>query len=207
MVDAHPAVDQARAIVYALNKLDDIQWPAINGDPEKQRISFPGGLVWDGPNARFENLRAAVVQFTKAAGTGMTQKLGKEEMTGHTKYYPILQVNRFDLINRVVNEFLTPKEQVNRVANGQVIEEPVMRLCRKEAGAPAIVETMEAHFITGSDKTDKDDFVDDCENHLLLANGYSALAELMGNRTMSVEFAYEPVEDLRPENRRKGGGL
>jgi hypothetical protein len=66
------------------------------------------------------------------------------------------------------------------VHNGTVIDEPVMRLCRAVPGAPAIVETMAGHFVTGSDKDDKGEFVDNCENHLLLANGYSALAELMG---------------------------
>jgi hypothetical protein len=179
MVDAHPAVDQARAITYALNGLDGIEWPVVE-DAEKSRISFPGGLVWDGPNKRWENLRAAVVQFTKASGSGLTQKLGTEMEAGRTKYYPILQVSRFDLINRAVNEFLGPKEQVTRVHDGKVIEEPVMRLCQKVPGSPAIVETLEAHLVTGSEKDEKGEFVDNCENHLLLADGYSALAELMG---------------------------
>lgn len=179
MVDAHPAVDQARSITYALNGLDGIEWPVVD-DAEKSRISFPGGLVWDGPNKRWENLRAAVVQFTKAQGAGITQKLGIEQEAGRTKYYPIIQVSRWDLINRAVNEFLGPQEQVNRVSGGKVIQEPVMRLCQKVTGSPAIVETLEAHLITGSDKDEKGDFVDECENHLLLADGYSALAELMG---------------------------
>lgn len=180
MIDAHPAVDQARAITYALNGLEGIEWPVVD-DAEKSRISFPGGLVWDGKLKRWENLRAAVVQFTKSSGSGMTQKLGTEEEAGRTKYYPILQVSRFDLISRAVNEFLGPKEQINRVSGGKVIEEPVMRLSQKVAGSPAIVETLEAHLVTGSDKDDKGEFVDNCENHLLLADGYSALAELLGS--------------------------
>jgi hypothetical protein len=179
LIDAHPAVDQARAIVYALNNLDGIKWPNVS-EPEKTRISFPGGLVWDGPNSRWENLRAAVVQFTKSSGGGVEQKIGKDLQAGYTKFYPIIQCSRFDLINRVVNEFLTPKEQVNRVTkDGTLVDEPVMRLPRKETGAPAIVETLEAHLITGSEKDEKSDYVGDCENHLLLADGYSALAELI----------------------------
>jgi hypothetical protein len=190
MVDAHPAVDQARAIAYALNHLDGIKWPEIK-DPDKSRIVFPGGLIWDGPNSRWENLRAAVVQFTKGSGSGTTQKIGKDEEGGRTKYYPIIQVSRFDLINRAVNELLGPKEQVTRVRDGQVVEEPVMRLCQKVPGSPAIVETLEAHLVTGSEKDDKGDYVDECENHLLLANGYSALAEHIGaacEQTHEVEF-------------------
>ncbi|MFM2241532.1 MAG: hypothetical protein RLZ97_387 [Verrucomicrobiota bacterium] len=192
MVDAHPAVDQARAIAYALNNLEDIQWPEIK-DPDKTRIVFPGGLTWDGPNSRWENLRAAVVQFTKGSGSGTTQKIGKEEEGGRTKYYPIIQVSRFDLINRAVNEFLGPKEQVSRVRDGKVVEEPVMRLCQKVPGSPAIVETLEAHLVTGSEKDAKGDFVDECENHLLLADGYSALAEHLGQAGFeSTKFMFPP---------------
>jgi hypothetical protein len=209
MVDAHPHVDQARSITYALNGLEGIKWPVVE-NPEKERIEFPGGLVWDGPNNRWENLRAAVVQFTVKPGGGTVQRIGTDEQDGVKRLYPILQVSRFDLLNRVVNEFLTPKEQVNRVnADGEVVEHPVMRLPQKVAGSPAIVETLDAHLITGSDKDDKGDFVDECENHLLLADGYSALAELIGGakREPVGTGGYQAVEELRPENRRIGGGL
>lgn len=209
MVDAHPHVDQARSITYALNGLEGIKWPVVE-NPEKERIEFPGGLVWDGPNNRWENLRAAVVQFTVKQGGGTIQKIGTDEQDGEKRLYPIIQVSRFDLLNRVVNEFLTPKEQVNRVnAEGEVVEHPVMRLPQKVAGSPAIVETLDAHLITGSDKDDKGEFVDECENHLLLADGYSALAELIGaaKREPVGTGGYQAVEELRPENRRIGGGL
>lgn len=191
LVDAHPAVDQARAITYALNELDDIEWPVVD-DPQNKRIEFPGGLVWDGKRGIWEGLRAAVVQFTKKSGAGITQTIGIDEEAGRTKYYPIIQCNRFDLINRVVNEFLTPAEQVTRISNGMIVDEPVMRLCRSMPGAPAIVDTMAAHFITGSDKTEDGDFVDECENHLLLANGYSALAELVGSGTRTRRAPMKP---------------
>ena len=180
MVDAHPHVDQARSITYALNLCEGIQWPVV-AEPDKSRIEFPNGLVWDGPNSRWENLRAAVVQFTVKQGGGTVQALGVDEQDGVKRFYPIIRCNRFDLINRAVNEFLGPKEQVTRVANGKVVDEPVMRLCQRVPGSPAIVETLEAHLVTGSEKTDKGEFVDECENHLLLADGYSALAELLGS--------------------------
>lgn len=198
-VDAHPAVDQARAISYALNGLEDITWPSV-AEPDKERISFPGGLVWDGPNKRWENLRCAVVQFTKKAGGGIEQKIGQDPQAGHTKFYPILQCSRFDLINRAVQEFLTPKEQVTRVSGGSIIDDPVMRMPRREVGSPQIVETLEAHLVTGSEKDDKGEFVDGCENHLLLADGYSALAELIaaGNQVSGI------VSD--PSRIRLGGG-
>ena len=179
-------------------------------NPEKERIEFPGGLVWDGPNNRWENLRAAVVQFTVKQGGGTVQKIGIDEQEGVKRLYPIMQVSRWDLINRVVNEFLTPKEQIHRVnEDGDVVEHPVMRLPQKVSGSPAIVETLDAHLVTGSDKDDKGDFVDGCENHLLLADGYSALAELIGatKREPVATGGYQAVEELRPENRRIGGGL
>lgn len=206
LVDAHPAVDQARAITYALNYLEDITWPTAK-DPENERIYFPGGLVWDGKLGRWENLRAAVVQFTKKSGAGITQTIGIDEEAGRTKFYPIIQCNRFDLINRVVNEFLTPKEEIIRVHKGKLIEEPVMRLCRAVTGAPAIVDIMAGHFVTGSDKDDKGDFVDHCENHLLLANGYSALAEMMGagNATRTTT-EFETMTMSNDGNRRGRGG-
>lgn len=207
-IDAHPAVDQARALTYRLNGLEGITWPSV-ADPDKERIEFPGGLVWDGPNKRWENLTCAVVQFTKASGGGIEQKIGKDPQAGFTKFYPIIQCNRFDLINRAVQEFLGPQEQVTRItADKQLIEEPVMRMPRKEAASPPIVELLEAHLVTGSEKDEAGQFVDECENHLLLANGYSALAELVaGHGPVKAAFAYQAVERLRPEFRRKGRGL
>lgn len=206
LVDAHPAVDQARAITYALNDLEGIDWPVVT-DHLNERIHFPGGLVWDGKLGRWENLRAAVVQFTKKSGSGITQTIGVDEEAGRKKFYPIIQCNRFDLINRVVNEFLTPKEQVTRMRNGEIVDEPVMRLCQSVAGTPAIVETMAAHFITGSDKDSNGEFVDECENHLLLANGYSALAELMGaGAARKKDTAFESMKISNDGNRRGRGG-
>lgn len=209
LVDAHPAVDQARAITYALNNVEGIKWPVVE-NPDKERIELPGGLIWDGPNARWENLAAAVVQFTVKQGGGTVQKIGIDEQDGVKRFYPIIQCNRFDLLNRVTNEFLTPAEEVTRVDDaGDVVMEPVMRMPQRVPGSPVIIETLESHLITGSDKDDKGDFVDGCENHLFLADGYSALAELIGGvvRVAPASGGYEPVETLRPENRRMGGGL
>jgi hypothetical protein len=150
------------------------------------------------------------VQFTVKQGGGTVQKLGTDQQDGVIRFYPIIQCSRFDLINRAVNEFLGPLEQITRVSpDGEVIEQPVMRLPQKVTGSPAIVETLDAHLITGSDKDEKGQFMDDCENHLLLADGYSGLAELIGavRRDPVARGGYEPVEELRPEYRRFGGGL
>jgi hypothetical protein len=206
-LDAHPAVDQARSLCYKLNGLEGIKWPIPKGKPEAERIEFPGGLTWDGPNNRWENLRCAAVQFTMKAGGGIVQKIGSDPQAGFTKFYPIIQCSRFDLINRAVNEFLGPEEQVTRVTQDKVlIEEPVMRLPQKVAGSPAIVETLEAHLVTGSEKDDKGDFVDECENHLLLANGYSALAELVaGHVVVKATVEFESIGESEDRGRRYAG--
>lgn len=206
-IDSHPAVDQARALTYRLNGLDGIKWPRVD-NPEKERITFPGGLVWDGPNSRWENLRCAVVMFTKKQGGGIEQKIGKDEQAGYTKYYPIIHCSRFDSINRAVNEFLGPQEQVTRItADKQLIDDPVMRMPQRVAGSPAIVETLEAHLVTGSEKDEKGEFVDNCENHLLLSNAYSALAELVcGHALVRGAVEFDTMKISNDGNRRGRGG-
>jgi len=207
-IDARPAVNEARTLCYKLNNLEGITWPSIPGKVEDAYVAFPGGLIWNGPLKRWENLRCAVVEFTRPQGGGILHKIDRDE----EKFFPVIQCNRFESIDRAVREFLTPAENVMRVVGGEVLKDPVMRLPQRVAGTPPIVETLEAHLITGSKREvgsngEAGDYVDGCENHLTLAAAYSALAELTGGRSLVVEFAYEPVEDLRPENRRKGGGL
>jgi hypothetical protein len=51
------------------------------------------------------------------------------------------------------------------------------------------VETLDAHLITGSKRAAKDggealDYVDGCENHLLLADAYSGLSEMIGGHAL-----------------------
>lgn len=182
-IDANPAVDEARALCYMLNGLEGIDWLPFNGRPDVARLQFPGGLVWDGERKRWENLRCFVVEFAVRPGGGIVHKIGIDPQGGYNKFYPIIQANRFESISRVVNELLTVKENVIRVVDGEAMEDPVMRLPQRVPGSPPIVETMDLHFLTGSKRVTKDgeqkDFVDGCENHLLLANGYSALAELV----------------------------
>lgn len=195
-IDANPAVDEARTLCYKLNGLEGIDWRAYNGRPPEARLQFPGGLVWDGANRRWEGLRCFVVEFAVKQGGGIVHKLGIAPQGGFNQFYPIIQCNRFESINRVVNEFLTPAENVIRVVDGKLLEEPVMRLPRREAGSPPIVETLDAHLITGSKRAAKDggealDYVDGCENHLLLANAYSGLSEMIGGHGQ-VQAPVEP---------------
>jgi hypothetical protein len=210
-VDARPAVNEARQLTYRLNGLAGIQWPVVS-EPEKARIKFPSGLEWDGDKGEWKNLRCAVVEFTKSAGGGIVQKIGQESANGVTMFFPIIQCSRFDTIDRVISEFLTPAENFYRMHQQAVYHEPVMLLPRRVDGSPQILETLDRHLITGSARDEKDgekgDYVDKCDNHLLLASAYSGLAEhLVQAQVPAAPFAYEAVEKMRPEFRRKGGWL
>ncbi len=179
-IDARPAVNEARMITYILNGLDGIKWPAV-ADPDNARIRFPGGLEWNGEKGEWINLRSAVVEFTRKPGMGIVQKIGRDAADGVTRFFPIIQCSRFDSIDRVISEFLTPDENLYRTHDGKIYQEPVMLLPRRVDGSPKILETLDHHLITGSARVEVDgekgDYVDKCDNHLLLADAYSGLAE------------------------------
>ena len=180
-IDSRPLVNEARSLCLLLNGLADFAFPKVT-DPEAATLMFPGGLTWDGPAGRWRGLRCAAVEFTRKPGQGIVHKLGQYDENGQTKFYPIIQASRFETIDRAINEFLTAEEQVIQVVNGKLRTEPVMRLPQRVPGSPAILETLEAHIVTGSQRAkDKDgvpgDYVDQVENHFLLGNAYSGLAE------------------------------
>lgn len=201
-VDARPLINEARTLCFLLNGVQGIAWPRL-AHPESALIELPGGLAWDGPSGRWRNLRCAVVEFTLKPGQGIRHKLGQCDEQGQTRFYPIIQCCRFDAIDRVVNEFLTAEENVVQVIEGRLRAEPVMRLPRKAAGRPSLLDTLEAHLITGSQRQ-KDtggalgDYVDGVENHLLLADAYSALAEAVSAGSRPSPFAYQPVPVAGP---------
>ena len=207
-IDARPAVNEARTLTYILNGLQDIKWPSVP-DPDKARIKFPGGLEWNGEKGEWTNLRCAVVEFTRPAGAGIVQKIGRDAANGVTRFFPIIQCSRFDSIDRVITEFLTPKESVFRQHNGNVYQEPVMLLPRRVEGTPKIVETLDRHLITGSARVEVDgekgDYVDKCDNHLLLANAYSGLAEhLIKGTAPKAPVGVQSIPLKRPSSRYAG---
>lgn len=197
-IDARPLITEARTLCLVLNGLASFRFPRLP-DPEKATIAFPGGLIWDGTNQRWRGLRCAVVEFTRKPGQGLIHKLGIFEEDGQDKFYPIIQASRFETIDRAVGEFLTPEENHLQVINGKLRTEPAMRLPQRVPGSPAVLELLDAHLVTGSHREkDKDgvlaDYVDNCENHLLLANAYSGLAELVVDGNRRQPFAAEAVE-------------
>ena len=103
-------------------------------------------------------------------------------------FVPLIEANRFETIDRVVREFLTPAENVSEVIfapkqQSYVRQAPAMQLPPKGPGQPLIHETLDEHLLAGSERVELrggslGDYVDGCENHLLLADAYSGLAEL-----------------------------
>lgn len=201
-IDQAPATDEARTLALRLNGLESMRhWPA----PPKDKtgyISFPGGLRWNGPTQRWENFRCAVVAFTKRRiGAGISHGFDIFEKGSQTMFVPLIEANRFETIDHVVREFLTPAENVSEVIfeSGQqpyVRQAPAMRLPPKGQGQPPIHETLEAHLLAGSERLElRDgslgDYADGCENHLLLADAYSGMAESeAGHRHLQT---FEPV--------------
>ena len=188
-IDQAPATDEARTLALRLNGLETLSpWPAPPKD-KSGYISLPGGLRWNGASQRWENLRCAVVAFTKRRlGAGISHGFDIFEKGSQTMFVPLIETNRFETIDRVVREFLTPAENVTEViftpgAQPFARLEPSMRLPPKGPGAPLIYETLDEHLLAGSERVElRDgslgDYADACENHLLLADAYSGLAEL-----------------------------
>jgi len=142
-----------RSLALALNGLQHLTvWPRI-ANVHTDYISLPGGLTWDGRNSRWINLKCAVVRFTKSKlGAGIEQSVVFFEEGGQTKFVPCIACNRFETIDRVVREFLTPAEGVVEVVNGGVRQTPGLLLPPRTRGQPPILDQVDAHHITGSER-------------------------------------------------------
>lgn len=198
-IDQNPATDEARTIALRLNGLAEVtSWPKppAKGD----RVSFPGGLSYDGE--RWRGLRCAVVAFTvKKRGGGIKHSTDIFEKDGRTMFVPLIECNRFELIDRAVRELLTPAENVNDViAEGgktRLRTEPALRLPRRVVGSPKVLELLDEHLLAGSEREEGEvgDYVDKCENHFLLADGYAAAAEAVagGEGGKTAPFVYQSL--------------
>ncbi|HEX4262757.1 MAG TPA: hypothetical protein VH597_00345 [Verrucomicrobiae bacterium] len=208
-IDQAPATDEARTLALRLNGLEGLRnWPAAPKD-RSGFISFPGGLRWNGESQRWENLKCAVVAFTKRRlGAGIAHGFDIFEKGAQTMFVPLIETNRFETIDRVVREFLTPSENVSEVIfapeqRSYVRTQPAMRLPCKGVGAPIVLETLDEHLLAGSERVElRDgslgDYVDGCENHFLLADAYSGLAELeAGPRHIRVPEPIRVFENTR----------
>ena len=205
-IDQRPLVSEARTIALAINGLASLtHWPQppLPGNRDAW-ITLPGGLAWDGRHQRWNNLKAAVVRFDKKRiGAGVEQGADVYDEGGLTKFVPLINVNRFETIDRVIRELLTPSESVVEVIDGTIRETPAVLL--PATGDGPIPDILASHLLTGSERVkEKDgtlgDYVDACANHLLLANGYSALAEnqLLSAAAKAPSFAFEASESPGP---------
>ena len=201
-VDAGPLRDTARAIVYALNGLDEEPIAQID-KAESAYIRFRSGLVWNGPAGRWENLKAATVEFTQKPGSGVKHKLGK---TDEGKLYPVIQASRDDSISGVINDLLTAEDGVVEVLDGKLRTEPKLLLPRKQPGAPIAVEDLANHILAGSKREQDGSFVDKCENHYLLSAGYGRLARMVGGRAISQPFSGSSIKIERSRSVSTFGG-
>lgn len=190
-IDQAPETDAARTIALRLNGLDALpEWPAVPTEKDA-RIVFPSGLTWNGERGRWENLKCAVVAFTKKnIGAGITHTFDRFDKDGKKMFVPWIQCNRFETIDRAVKEFLTPSENVADMVKPPIGDPyirtlPAMRLPRRGPGAPIILEVLDNHLLVGSEREQEEggepgDYRDKCENHFMLADAYSALAETEG---------------------------
>jgi hypothetical protein len=204
MIDENPAVDEARTLALILNGLDTLaNWPRV--DFKSKDSSFAcGKLSWDGSRQEWRGLKCAVVRFSKKQlGMGIEQGAVEFDQGGQKKFVPYIACNRFESIDRVVKEFLTPSENVIEVVSiagkRTVRQQPVMRLPLRAPGAPGILETLDEHLLTGSQRAKEEktgelgDYVDKCDNHFLLADAYSGLAEVCGVGGGTGKFAYQKI--------------
>lgn len=208
-IDQAPETDAARTLALKLNGLEGLaEWPKVPEDKDSH-VQFPSGLRWNGNRERWENLKCAVVAFTKRGiGAGVTHTFDRFDKDGHKMFVPLIQCNRFESIDRVVREFLTPSENVSdmiRPATGQpyIRTQPSMHLPRKGAGSPLVLDVLDSHLLVGSEREagpdgEPGDYADKVENHFILADGYSALAETEGGGFKAVKFAFS----TRPKARR-----
>jgi len=205
-IDIGAERELARDLCYILNGLLDFDFPKLP-DPEKATIYFPNGLIWRGDLQQWSGLRCAAVEFSLKDGQGIRHKLG---ITQDGKMYPVIQCNRDESIQRVINELLTAAEDVVDVVDGKLRTVPSLRLPQKVPGSPLVVELLEKHFMAGSRKEIGDrgvsHFVDGIENHFLLSATYGALAETVGGSAVSTEHHMQAVSrGFRPTRSSRRG--
>jgi hypothetical protein len=168
----------ARDLCFLVNGESAIDISGID-KPESAYIVFGNGMTWDGPGQRWIGIKCATVEFSLKSGQGIRHKLG---ITQEKKCYPVIQANRDETIQKVINELLTAEEGVIEVIDSKLRTTPVFRLPVKAAGAPAVLESYDQHLLAGSKKELGNDgkelhFIDKVENHYLLATAYARLAE------------------------------
>jgi hypothetical protein len=126
------------------------------------------------------------VEFTQREGQGLRHKLGR---TQENRLYPLLAAHRDETIERVVQELLPPGLGDPRLLerpDGTTRQLPTQRyfLPRPTEETRGVLDLYERHLLAGARQERSGDgkslrYLDQCENHFLLATAYAALAELI----------------------------
>lgn len=184
LIDAGPERANARTLCRLINNIPEIVENALEIDL-KGTVEFKGtDLSWDGERGFWKNLRCAAVEFTGRPGTGIKQQI--RITPANTSFYPVISVNRDEVIEQLIDQLLTAKEGYQQIdAAGKLRTEPVWLLPADLPGALPIVQDLHNHILSGSRKEKSSDgkeqhYIDKVANHLLLASTYANLAEVVG---------------------------
>jgi len=178
-VDAGPLRDLARDLALALNGI-----PAqISGTDtlDLNARMVCGAVSWEGVRKCWSGLRCAAVEFTGKTGTGIAQAVRRTP--SNDTVYPVISCNRDEAIEMTIADLLTADDGLQQVdATGKLRTDPLWLLPQDVPGALPAVATLHQHILNGSrletDANGKDrHYIDQVENHLLLASTYSRLAE------------------------------
>jgi len=208
-VDQMPETKESRTLAMTLNGLSRLaHWPVI---PPRGRchVAFPGCLKFqrlDNGEERWTGLKAAVVRFDKKkVGGGIEQSLDVfDGPNGGEIYVPLIQCNRFESVDSIVREFLTPAE--GELDASQLLglrTEPAVRLPQNPKGG-SVWEEFDNQHLAGSEREKENDgslgdYVDGVPNHFLFAHAYARLAEVVGGRSIGRPFAALRMGRVKPE--------
>lgn len=178
-IDAGPLRDLARDLARLLNGIPD-DLGMINLDPAVNNWRF-GPVHWACGARRWSGLRAAAVEFTGRPGCGIVHQC--RVTPDNRSIYPVIACNRDEAIDLAVSELLTAADGYNQIGpDGKLRASPVWLLPADVPGAHPNVSLLHAHLLCGArkvrDANGKDEhWIDNVENHLLLASAYARLAE------------------------------
>ena len=213
-VDAGPLRDLSRDLAFLLNDLDHDA--DASGSDSSRNIFFSRGgvtlpLCWQAASERWLGVRCAPVEFTQREGQGLRHKVAR---TQDGRLYPLLGAHRDESIQRVISE-LWPAGEAGEI---RVIDRPDgtpalrtgprFRLPRATQESRGVLDLYERHLLAGSRQEPAAHgralrYLDQCENHFLLATAYAALAELLSPpRATADEPNPLPAFRTIPERRR-----
>ena len=184
-VDAGPLRDLARDLCLLLNEIPaDLLANKTNVIPAGDVAVR--NLRWSAGRKEWLGLRCAAVEFTGKPGSGIVQAC--RLTPDNRSVYPVISCNRDEAIDMAVFELLTADEGVAQVGDdGKLRTDPLWLLPADAPGAQPAVALLHSHILCGArkvrDENGKDDhWIDNVENHLLLASTYARLAESVGVR-------------------------